>query len=251
MGIPLCCVHEGLGLSYAYRVLGDYLDCPIIGINQIPDNGEFGRQSIRDMAKDYADRLQALYPVGPYNLLGWSFGGPVAHELAVELRRRGCEVQRLIMLDPVLGDSGPTNTVGPEEIQGESRILDLTLRSNRIAVPEHAEPLTYERAEELIRQQGKAVELILPPRQIFEFVVDNYNSNGSHLRQHVPGVFDGEVIIFSARRDVGNESSDPRNWNPYVEGAITVYPVDCGHDDMMAGESLALYGDQLKLALES
>jgi thioesterase domain-containing protein len=67
----------------------------------------------------------------------------------------------------------------------------------------------------------------------------------------VPGVFDGEVIIFSARRDVGNESSDPRNWNPYVEGAITVYPVDCGHDDMMAGESLALYGDQLKLALES
>ncbi len=109
-GIPLCCIHEGLGLSYAYRVLGDYLDCPIIGINQIPHNGEVGRQSIHDMAKDYADRLQALYPVGPYNLLGWSFGGPVAHELAVELRRRGCEVQRLIMLDPVLGNNGTTKS---------------------------------------------------------------------------------------------------------------------------------------------
>ncbi len=249
-GIPLCCVHEGLGLSYAYRVLGDYLDCPIVGINQIADNGDIGRQSIRAMAKDYADRLQALYPVGPYNLLGWSFGGPVAHELAVELRRRGGEVRRLIMLDPVLG--GPTNTDGPdEEIQGESRILDLTLRSNRIDVPEQAQPLTYERAEELIRQQGKTAELILPPRQIFDFVVENYNSNGSHLRQHVPGVFDGDVIIFSARRDEGNESADPQNWNPYVAGAIAVHAVDCGHDDMMASESLALYGERLKLALES
>ncbi|OBH58727.1 hypothetical protein A5686_23810 [Mycobacterium sp. E2479] len=249
-GIPLCCVHEGLGLSYAYRVLGDYLNCPIIGINQIPDTGEVGRQSIRDMAKDYADRLQALYPVGPYNLLGWSFGGPVAHELAVELRRRGCEVQRLIMLDPVLDNSGRLDTGGAdEEIQGESRILDLTLRSNRIDIPEHAEPLTYERAEDLIRRQGKTVESILPPRQIFEFVVENYNSNGSHLREHVPGVFDGDVTIFSARRDEGNGSSDPRNWDPYVAGAITVYPVDCGHDDMMASESLALYGEQLKLAL--
>ncbi|HEX5256756.1 MAG TPA: hypothetical protein VFW69_23350, partial [Mycobacterium sp.] len=100
-------------------------------------------------------------------------------------------------------------------------------------------------------QQGKTVELILPPRPIFEFVVENYNSNGSHLREHVPGVFDGDVIIFSARRDEGNESSDPQNWDPHVAGAITVYPVDCGHDDMMASESLALYGEQLKLALGS
>jgi thioesterase domain-containing protein len=67
----------------------------------------------------------------------------------------------------------------------------------------------------------------------------------------VPHVFDGDVIIFSARRDEGNESSDPRNWNPYAAGAITVYPVDCGHDDMMASESLALYGEQLKLALRA
>src|SRR6202022_702165 len=39
-GVALCCIHEGSGLSYAYRGLGDYLDCPIIGINQIPQNGE-------------------------------------------------------------------------------------------------------------------------------------------------------------------------------------------------------------------
>ncbi len=55
--------------------------------------------SIRDMAKNYADRLQAIYPPGPYNLLGWSFGGFVAHEVAIELHRRGCVVQRLVLVE--------------------------------------------------------------------------------------------------------------------------------------------------------
>ena len=76
-GVPLCCIHEGHGQSYAYRVLGNYLDCPIIGINQIPQNGEAEPGSIRDMAKNYADRLQAIYHDGPYKLFGWSFGGPL------------------------------------------------------------------------------------------------------------------------------------------------------------------------------
>jgi thioesterase domain-containing protein len=203
------------------------------------------------MAKSYADRLQALYPVGPYKLLGWSFGGPVAHELAIELRRRGCVVQRLIMLDPVLGNNDTTKSeASDEKSPGESRILDLTLRSHGMRIPEQAGPLTYQMAEELIRQEGKIVEFILPPRQVFEFVVDNYNANGSHLREHVPGVFDGDTIIFSARSESGNDSSHPQNWQPYVAGDITVYPVDCGHDDMMAAESLAMYGEQLKHALE-
>ena len=98
-GVPLCCIHDGFGLSWSYRALGNYLDCPIIGINGIPQNGEAEPASIRRMAASYADRLQAFYPAGPYKLLGWSFGGVVAHELAIELRRRGYVVQRLVLLD--------------------------------------------------------------------------------------------------------------------------------------------------------
>ena len=117
-GVPLCCIHEGNGQSYGYRGLGNYLDCPIIGINQIPQNGEAEPGSIRDMARNYADRLQAVYPVGPYKLLGWSFGGPVAHELAIELRRRGCVVQRLILVDPVLSANGTVrNQAFDERVQ--------------------------------------------------------------------------------------------------------------------------------------
>jgi len=252
-GVPLCCVHEGNGQSYAYRGLGNYLDCPIIGINQIPQNGEAEPGSIRDMAKNYADRLQAVYPVGPYNLLGWSFGGPVAHELAVELRRRGCVVQRLILLDPVLRANGTVrNQALDDENPSESRLLYPLLRLSGIDIPEQSEPLTYRQAEELIRQQGQLVEFVLPPRLIFEFAVYNHNANQLYLRKHVPDVFDGDMIIFSAARS-DNESDlcHPQNWRPYVAGDISVYSVDCGHDEMMTPGSLGMYGQQLKLSLEA
>jgi amino acid adenylation domain-containing protein len=246
-GVPLCCIHDGTGLSYSYWALGEYLDCPIIGINQIPQNGEAEPGSIRSMAASYADRLQAIYPAGPYNLLGWSFGGPVAHELAIELRRRGCVVQRLILLDP--GDSADS-TVRNQALdasQIESLLLDQFLRASRIDIPEQSEPLTYRQAEELIQQR----EVVLPPRQLFDFMVQSGHANQSYLREHVPDVFDGDMTIFSTRSENENDSAHLQNWRPYVAGDITVYTVDCGHHEMMTTASLDMYGEQLKLSLEA
>src|SRR6202042_2844723 len=68
-GIPLFCIHSAGGASWPYRVLGNHLDCPIIGIQQVLQDGEAEPQSIRDMVKNYADRLQGVYPTGPYKLV--------------------------------------------------------------------------------------------------------------------------------------------------------------------------------------
>jgi thioesterase domain-containing protein/acyl carrier protein len=251
-GIPLCCIHEATGISYPYRGLGNYLDCPIIGINQIPQNGEAEPGSIRDMAKNYADRLQAVYPAGPYNVLGWSFGGIVAHELAIELRRRGCVVERLILLDPVRSANSTVENQASDESQIESQILELFLQLSGIDITEQSGPLTYRQAEELIHQQRGIVELVLPPRQLFEFMVKNAHANQFYLLEHAPDVFDGDMVIFSAvRSENENDSSHLQSWRPNVAGDITVYSVDCGHSEMMNTGSLSIYGEQLKLSLEA
>ncbi len=249
-GVPLCCIHDGFGLSWSYRALGNYLDCPIIGINQIPQNGEAEPGSVRSMAASYVDRLQALYPTGPYKLLGWSFGGVVAHELAIELRRRGCVVQRLILLDPTPNHNGRI-AVRNQALDG-SQILEEILRSIRIDIPEESKPLTYRKAEELIHQQREVVEFALPPKQLLELMVQSVNANQLYLLDHVPDVFDGDMVIFSAARSGNeNDSSHLQSWRPYVAGDITVYSVGCGHYEMMTTGSLSLYGQQLKLSLEA
>ena len=125
-GVPLLCIHPGGGIGEAYHALGNYLDCPIIGIQQILHGGGAEPRSIRDLAKDYAERIQKIYPTGPYNLLGWSFGGVVTHELAIELQRRGCVIARLILLDAQTS----IDSIGtlPEYALGEKDVLEEVLR---------------------------------------------------------------------------------------------------------------------------
>ncbi|KUI15617.1 hypothetical protein AU193_11680 [Mycobacterium sp. GA-1285] len=248
-GVPLCCIHEGNGQSYAYRGIAENLDCPVVGINQIPQEGEPEPRSIRDLAVIYADRLQAIYPVGPYNLLGWSFGGPVAHELAIELRRRGSAVHCLTLLDPVLSNK---DSVQDDENRGEERLLNLLLKSSRIEIKNDLQPITYREAQELIRQQGEVAEFILPPKEVFDFAVRNHNLNQSFLRDHVPGVFEGDMVIFSAARNddtSGSNSTDPEGWRPYVTGEIMVYPVDCVHDEMVTDGALNTYIERLRTVM--
>jgi thioesterase domain-containing protein/acyl carrier protein len=274
-GVPLCCINDGFGLSWSYRALGIYLDCPIIGINQIPQDGEAEPASIRSMAASYADRLQAVYPNGPYKLLGWSFGGVVAHEIAIELQRRGCVVQCLVLLDAglianrVIARFSAKMVLARNQALAENRVLEYILRTNRIDIPVHSGPLTYRQAEELI-QQREAVEFALPPRQLLEFMADSVNANQFYLLKHVPDVFDGDMVIFSAARS-GNENnsglrlrsrwrrpririgtrSHEQSWRPYVAGDITEYSVDCTHYEMLTIRSLSVYGKQLKLLLET
>ncbi len=246
-GVPLCCIHDGFGLSWSYRALGNYLDCPIIGINQIPQNDEAEPGSIRSMAASYADRLQAVYPAGPYKLLGWSFGGVVAHELAMELRRRGCVVERLVLLDAAFSATGG---IARNQALGESQILEHILRTNRIDIPVQSGPLTYRQAEELIHQQREVVEFALP--QLLEVMVQSVTANQLYLLEHVPDVFDGDMVIFSAARSGnGNDSSHLQSWRHYVAGDITAYSVDCTHYEMLTTGSLSMYGEQLKLSLEA
>jgi thioesterase domain-containing protein/acyl carrier protein len=246
-GVPLCCIHDGYGLSWSYRALGDYLDCPIIGIQQIQQDGEADAGSIRELARNYADRLQAVYPTGPYNILGWSFGGVVAQELAIELHRRGCTVERLVLLDAALIRNGVAARNQPLD---ESQILEHILRINRIDIPAQSEPISYRQTEELI-QQRQAAEIPLPPKQLLEVIVQSVNVNQVRFLEHVPDVFDGDMTIFSAARTEGDrDSSLLPSWRPYVAGEITEYSVDCAHHEMLSAESLDGYGKQLKLLLE-
>ena len=199
------------------------------------------------MAKTYADRLQTVEPIGPYNLLGWSLGGVIAHEVAIELCRRGCMVGRLILLDAApWGDLNLTR----EQVAGtvvESYVLELMLRYLRIDIPEQSEPLTYPQAEELIHHQ---IPLPIAQLRVFlKFFVQNLNDSFLYQLEHVPGVFDGDIVIFSTTQNEYDWDLS-LHWRPYVTGDITEYPVDCRHLEMLSPESIMMYGKQLTLLLE-
>jgi thioesterase domain-containing protein len=58
--------------------------------------------TVQELARDYIEVIREQQPHGPYRLLGMSFGGVVAYEVAQQLRSQGEEVQFLALLDSAL-----------------------------------------------------------------------------------------------------------------------------------------------------
>ena len=129
-------------------------------------------------------------------------------------------------------------------------MLEEVLRFYRVDIPEQDGPLTYQQVEELVREQG-GVDFS-QYKQLFDLGVQNLDSSMALLRDHEPGVFDGDAIIFSAVPNESIPSSSPlESWRPYVAGHLTEYSIDCRHEDMLTAESVSLYGQQLKSSLET
>jgi thioesterase domain-containing protein len=95
----LYCVHPLVGTVDAYfRVAESFDPVPFFGVKapleQIADDW-----SVKKIADLYADALVAFQPEGTFFLGGWSAGGTLAHEIAVNLQKRGRTVGVLAIID--------------------------------------------------------------------------------------------------------------------------------------------------------
>jgi thioesterase domain-containing protein len=109
---PLFCVHPAGRDVMAYvnlvRRLG--ADQPVFGII---DPGDDLARPVTRIAAEHVQALREVRPHGPYALAGWSFGGWVAFEMAVQLRAAGETVEWVGLLDtmsPVLAQAWPHDT---------------------------------------------------------------------------------------------------------------------------------------------
>ncbi|MEB4211548.1 non-ribosomal peptide synthetase, partial [Mycobacterium sp. 94-17] len=219
-GAPLFCIHPAGGVSWPYQALGHQLDCPIFGIQQTGREPNAEPRSVSELAQDYAARIRAAYPAGPYHLLGWSFGGVIAHEVAIELQRRGGVVGRLILLDAQPGIDARAHTAPPID----------------------------EQLAKLLAESGAADT---PGRQrLFDLLMANLHDNIERYRVHEPRLFEGDISVFAAVRDRGDRGALlARWWAPYASGEVGTYAVDCTHDEMLSAASAHMYGDQLRRLL--
>ena len=99
---PLFCLHPGEGLSWRYLGLLRYIpaDYPLYGVQARGlAQAEALPHSIEEMCDDYISQIRRIQRPGPDHLLGWSFGGIVAHAIATRLEDQGERVALLASLD--------------------------------------------------------------------------------------------------------------------------------------------------------
>ncbi|WP_280409598.1 non-ribosomal peptide synthase/polyketide synthase [Nocardia brasiliensis] len=224
---PLWCLHPGGGLGWFYQQLGGHLpDRPVYAIQSRGLDGGPVAESFDAMVADYLDRILALQEQGPYYLLGWSYGGIVAHALACELTRRGSEVGFLGIMDskpPVASDDDPDIS----EEQAMAGIRDW-------AADRFGEQLESPVIQRLVAQATKVLI-----------------NNSTLLDGFTSPFFDGDLTVFGAAIDEeGNRTADAATefeqaWRPHVSGRIDVLEVDCAHGDFDRPENMHRVGRML------
>jgi thioesterase domain-containing protein/acyl carrier protein len=157
--------HEGKDKLFCicgidlYQTLANQLDNTLgtYGVYVAPEKvlGKFNEdidqsydyRLVEDLAKRYMDEIVSVQPEGPYHLLGLSFGGILAYEIAQQLSRRGADIPLLVLLDSVL-----PNAV---KVRAHRRVINLLksgvswLGNREMQTSDTRPDLTYEEMSKL------------------------------------------------------------------------------------------------------
>ncbi|RUP02835.1 MAG: amino acid adenylation domain-containing protein, partial [Mycobacterium sp.] len=223
-GTPLFCIHATSGISWPYQTLGHHLTTPLIAIHQTLEPHETPPQTLQEMAKNYAHRIHTAHPHGPHHLIGWSYGGVLAHHIAIELRHQGHTNTRLILLDslPAL----PT-------VNQDDNLPPLRLPDN-----------------------------VVPEDQLITDLTTNHHRNIALYRNHQPAVYDGPTLLIAAEHTpppthTTYESTRTkaahllRSWQPHLTGPTTAHSINCTHHQLLNPDIVITYAHHLKAFLRT
>ncbi|MCG1040188.1 amino acid adenylation domain-containing protein, partial [Mycetohabitans sp. B7] len=225
----LFCIHPGLGLSWSYMGLSNYLppDQPLYGLQARGFDGASPLASTLDeMVSDYLEQMRCVQPKGPYCLLGWSLGGNVAHSMAVRLEHQGEKVALLALLD-----SSPFAGKAFEE------------QGNQVDQAMVREVFAAHYGNELVSAMDE---------RLLENTEEIAKNNVRIVRDYSPSQYGGDALLFRATvAEAGCEPLvKPDAWRPYVLGKIEVHDVHCSHGEMLKPEPTAAIASILACKLD-
>ena len=184
----------------------------------------------RKWPRTTSSSVRQVQPKGPFHLLGWSFGGLVAHAMATQLQDAGETVSLLALLD-----SYPIER--PGHAPDETGIDDARLLANQLKALGYYsgdEPLQISSALDILRRKGDMLSN-LEEHQVYA-IIQVLRQNSGLARNFVPQRFHGEVLLFAATQ--GDSRPEPDKWKSYVNGRISVYEMNCEHEHMTRPDSI-------------
>ncbi|MEU9109209.1 thioesterase domain-containing protein, partial [Streptomyces xanthophaeus] len=249
-GPALFCVHPVAGLSWGYARMLPQLErgMPVYGLQSraLAAVGE-PPASIEAMAADYIEVLKQVQEHGPYHLTGWSLGGVIAHEMAVQLRAAGQEVGVVALLDAHPEPREPGRGTSGEETERD--ILASLYEFAGLDMPAGMSTGEYRAhlSEEFARQSDRGFGL---DEEAVGRLVNAYADNSRLAGKFTPNRFDGDVLTITAAVGLMDSGSVER-WRPYIAGRITDHPIPFRHAEMLDPDPLERICSILNSALNS
>ena len=240
---PLFCVHPSAGLSWPYAGLVQHLgrQQPVYGLQtRALTTPGYQAPSVEAMADDYLREIRQVQPHGPYRLLGWSFGGVVAHALATRLEQLGERVELLALMDayPARPDAAAAPR-GPRELM--ELLVDGLSREAREELPDSFFDRFDPAAAAAVLRRADPVLAGLAAGDV-ETLVRAAARHSEIMRVYRPHAFTGDLLFFTATRTREPGTPGAAQWRGYVQGEIASHDIDAAHLELAGPRPLAEIG---------
>ncbi|MFF8658043.1 type I polyketide synthase [Streptomyces huasconensis] len=231
-GTPVYLVPPAGGTNFLYFRLADQT-APGVPLRALsfPGDAALRPATLRELAALYVEWIRREQPQGPYRLGGYSFGGNVAFEMALQLQRAGEQVELLLMLDTHVPETYVGGHLDAEEFEAVFPVLF------EAAAVRGVDP-------RMLRERG---------------FLDVWQHNHDLLKGYYPDRrFDGDLVLLQAEEPEGNALLDalrmnPRDkslWGAHITGHLVVEKVPGDHFSMFdEGDRIARLGAALGSAL--
>ncbi|WP_338480292.1 non-ribosomal peptide synthase/polyketide synthase [Rhodococcus sp. DN22] len=240
--LPLFCVHPMVGLAWPYAPLAAFVDrsVPLYGL-QTPalTEEDFSATALTDYIDRYVSEIRSVQQQGPYRLLGWSFGGVVAHGIAARLEALGEKVSALVILDgsPLSLDDEAFAAMVRHEVAGLGVV---------IPDDEDLENLSIDCASDVLTAvNGGAIGLNASDiRRLFSSIA----RTAALTREYEPDTCTGPVLFVGSNE---TEADGVEPWRSLIDGEIDVRQASVNHVSMMTPEGLEEIGPMIAASLNS
>ncbi len=262
---PLFCIHPAGGLANIYTHLARQLpaELPVFGIqSRAFTGGNAEHASISKMAQDYARVIAQQQPRGAVHLLGFSFGGFVAMEIARLFEKRGRTVGLIALVDADfrwLGEGCMKKEFLRRHIAEMYGTYSRELGLLKPLKPDELTAFAAELESEIHRSAPQArVEQVLRaihtrgyvssglPDRVMKLYLSLFFIHTDLLGGCTPPVVSSPLSVWCGTETKG----EGHRWRHCTTGAFSESVIDGNHYDLMVPPLVDLLAPQLATALK-
>jgi thioesterase domain-containing protein/NRPS condensation-like uncharacterized protein len=250
---PLFIIHGAGGNVIRFYQLAKLVgtDHPIYGVQaQSLLAGQPALLRLEDQAAFYLAEIQRIQPQGPYNFLGYSFGGMVALEIAHRLRALGEKVELLGLLDSRQRDYlAVMQHQDSVRVKVDRRIARFLVNLSSLSLSEKVDYIWKKLFTRLLRRTYM-LAILLGFRTVPSFMKSTDDVSWVAAMNYQPRPWPGPITLFRA-----SVQPDPRlpldlGWTPFAEGGVEVLELPGDHDLVFQEPNIQVLAAQLRARLE-